>query len=58
MYSESVLNSSYVYDVIQRGISRFKNDVFYLEQQVPPVLLFSNKSRTAKFLILLSKKLY
>ena len=59
MYSELVSNSSYVHDVIETSneiLAGLKMTFTFLSRPTyPPVLLFSDKSQTAIFLILLSK---
>ena len=61
MYSELVSNSSYVHDVIETSneiLAGLKMTFTFLSRPTyPPVLLFSDKSQTAIFLILLSKNI-
>ena len=62
MHAEIVLNSSYVYDEIETSkevLASLKMMLTFLSRATnPPVLPFLEKSHTAIFLILLSKKHY
>ena len=62
MYSESILNSSYVYDVIETSkevLAGLLMMLTFLSRAAsPPSLTFSDKSHIAIFFIRLSKKHY